>query len=178
MFNEKIILTSVQLHDLVIELEQTKEELVVARKEMENYRETESKKTGEDHYTIDDSYYQKISYLVTKISDIETMLANHELADPKGNTVQIGSVVELADSERTIMVVQKRVTSKPSLKEVSVDSPIFGAILMHKTGDICEYTVGDRVCKCVIGKVDNNFINEFESGMVQTSEMGGRQLVK
>lgn len=158
------ILTPMQIQDLENELELSKLDLEKAQIEMKKYKETERFTTNFGDVSlsgIDDSYYQKIAELVTKIDGIESLLTNYVLANPTGNTVQVGSVVELADRDLKFMVVQSKVTSKPSMMEVSMESPIFGAIYMHKVGDICEYTVNGKPCKCVIGKVDNKYSNEM-----------------
>lgn len=162
--NYDIILTPMQISDLEKELVQSKLDLENAQIEMKLYKDSErfTSNCGDVSISVfDDSYYQKIAELVTKIDEIETLLANSILAEPTGNTIQVGSVVELADHDVKFMVVQKKVTSKSSMMEVSMDTPIFGAIYMHKVGDICEYTVNGKTCKCVIGKVDNNYSNNM-----------------
>jgi len=161
--NYDIILTPMQIQDLENELELLKLDLEKAQIEIKAYKDSVYDKTGgiEDFTVVDDSYYRKIAELVTKIDEIESLLTNHILVEPTGNTIQVGSVVELADRDVKFMVVQKKVTSKPSMMEVSMDTPIFGAIYMHKVGDICEYTVNAKPCKCVIGKVDNNYSNNM-----------------
>ncbi len=165
-----IILTPMQIQDLKNELVQTKEDLEKAQDEMKSYRAVEEDKTGWDDYTVlDNSYYQKLSSLVTKIDEIDSMLANYVLAHPSGNTVQVGSVVELADRDLKFMVVQSKVTSRPTMMEVSTESPIFGAIYMHKVGDICEYNVNGKPCKCVIGKIDNDYSNEMAMELAEDS---------
>ena len=173
MENGQIILTALQIQDLSAELEQAKEELIKARAQMENYRETErfTSDYGDiSSSTVDDSYYVNISKLVTKIDEIKNILSRYILATPTGHTVQVGSIVELADSGKKIMVVQKRVTSVSTMKEVSVDSPIFGAIYMHKVGDICEYSVNGKACKCVIGAIDNEYSNKLAEELVNPTD--------
>jgi len=164
--NNEIILTPMQVQDLKAELVQLNEALIVAKGDMQTYRQAEKNKTGLNDYTVlDNSYYERIASLVTKIDEIEHLLVNPILATPSGNTIQVGSVVELADCDLKFMVVQNMVTSKPSMREVSINSPIFGAIYMHKTGDICEYSVNGRELKCVIGKVDNDYSAQMAKDM-------------
>lgn len=164
--NNEIILTPMQVQDLKVELVQLEEALIAARGDMQAYKEVEDDKTGCNDYTVlDNSYYERLSSLVTEIDEKKQLLANHILATPTGNTVQVGSVVELADRNLKFMVVQSMVNKKPSMKEVSVNSPIFGAIYMHKTGDICEYSVDGRELKCVIGNVDNEYSAQMAKDM-------------
>lgn len=168
---EEIVLTPIQVRDLQFELEHTKLELEKARENMRAYKETESNKTGYDDYTVlDNSYYENISQLIQRISEIEDLLTHHILAEPKGKRIQVGSLVELADSNKTFMVVQERVVPSPDITEVSMDSPIFGAIYMRETGDICEYTVGGKTCKCVIGNVDNAFCNTVAKELLERED--------
>ena len=170
-----IILTPVQVLNLKEELLKSKADLELAREQMESYKETErftSCYGDESLSTIDDSYYQRIASLVTRIEEIETLLDNYILANPKGDTVQIGSIVELADRDLQFMVIQKKVTygyNEP-IKEVSIDSPIFGAIYMHKVGDVCEYAVNGKAFKCVIGKIDNDSNNVLTRKLFEESK--------
>ncbi len=162
MENEQIILTPMQVQGLEFDLKQAKLDLEIAQTDIENYRKSEANKTGWDDYTVlDNSYYERIASLATRIFEIECILGNYILAAPTGNRVQVGSIVELADRDLKFVVVQNRVTKNSEIKEVSMESPIFGAIYMHKAGDICEYTVNGKLCKCVIGSVDNTYTNEM-----------------
>lgn len=166
MINEKIILTPMQVQALNLELEKTKHDLEEAQNTMSSYKGNLDYKIGENDSVVDDSYYYEIAALVTRVGEIEELLSRHILAEPSGNNIQIGSVVELADRGMKIMIVQEQVTKKSEMTEVSMHSPIFGAIYMHKTGDICEYTVNGKQCKCVIGKVDNDFSNDMANSML------------
>ncbi len=156
-----IILTPRQVLDLKEELIKAKEDLEQAQEHLESYRETERFTCSygdESLSTVDDSYYHRIASLVTRIEEIETFLNDYILANPSGDTVQIGSIVEFADRNLKLMVIQRKVTytyNEP-IKEVSIESPIFGAIYGHKVGDVCEYTVNGKALKCVIGKIDND----------------------
>lgn len=179
MENEQIILTPMQVQELEFDLKQAKLDLEKAQKDIEIYRKSEANKTGWDDYTVlDNSYYEKVAALATRIFEIESMLSNYILAAPTGNRIQIGSIVELADRDLKFIVVQNRVTKNSKMKEVSIESPIFGAIYMHKAGDICEYTVNGRVCKCVIGSVDNNYTNEMALELINSNSLDHGMKVK
>lgn len=179
--NNDTILTPMQIQDLKSELIQAKEDLKKAQDEMKSYKETERFTTNFGDVSlsgIDDSYYQKIAGLVTKIDETESLLSDYVLAEPTGHTIQVGSVVELADRDVKFMVVQNKVTTKPSMMEVSMDSPIFGAIYMHKVGDICEYNVKGNAVKCVIGKVDNNYSNEMAKEIINNADLSSKVKTK
>lgn len=179
MENEQIILTPMQVQGLEFDLKQAKLDLEETQMENENFRKNYGYMKGSDDYIVlDDSYVEIIAYLTTRVSMISRMLSNYILAAPTGNHIQIGSIVELTDCDLKFMVVQHKVTKNSKMKEVSIESPIFEAIYMHKAGDICEYIVNGRVCKCVIGSVDNNYTNEMALEITNSNSLNHGMKVK
>lgn len=153
---ESLILTPFQVEALIKELEEIEGKIDKARVDLEAYLSDRDRRG-----TLDDSYYESIAKLVERQNKIENMLSDYVLAKPIGNMVQIGSIVELADTGKKIMLVEKCVTNQPGIKEVQMDAPIFGGIYFHKTGDICVYeNKNGKKMKCVIGKVDNETCNK------------------
>lgn len=87
------------------------------------------------------SFREDLSFLETKIAELENILKNYQLiqAPPKGkqNTVILGATVTLEEDDGQIneFMVVGTLEANPSEGKISAQSPVGKALLGHKIGD-------------------------------------------
>ncbi len=100
------------------------------------------------------------AYIEGRISQLEAMLKNVRVIDEEDvstDMVTIGSKVAILDMEYNEKIVYSIVGSTeadPSLYKISNESPVGGALMNKKKGDIVEATVPDGILKFKILKID------------------------
>ena len=87
------------------------------------------------------SFREDLSFLETRIAELENILKNVELIKPppkeKQNIVNLGATILVeADGDRDEFEIVGSLEANPSLGRISNESPVGRALLNHRAGDI------------------------------------------
>lgn len=163
--DHKIILTPLEVKQLLHLIELTEAKLEYERLVLKSYRATQKIPTIKEYIsTICDLDYGDDVYKIAQALEyFKLLLANYELADPQTDTVEIGSYVSVYNrdnkKEFSFLVVQEnRMPSNEidGIKCVSSNAPIADAIMGKKEGEAFSFVKPN-------GKTSEGFITELNN---------------
>ncbi len=170
-------ITELQKIEINQDLKQAELDYENARRGLEAFRLTSKAHSGDDDYALDTTFITDYANASARINELEAAKANGEIVTPVGDTVQIGSYVEIGTLTRGVtgfFVVEETLTTKPIKKECSVKAPLVSAILGHKVGDVCEFEVNGKKDAVAIGLVDNDYGIDLAAELTQGSKQNIR----
>ena len=125
----------------------TKEKFEEVKKEYKNLLALELKKAKGDVPKVFESedmnpeyvnFQEDLSFLRSRISELESVIKNHEIIKKPDNKdiVNVGSTVVVdIDGEKDEFVITGTLEANPNLGKISNESPVGRALLGHKIGE-------------------------------------------
>ncbi len=162
----EVVLTPMQYVALTNGLKEKELKVMEAEDDLRVYRLSEAKHVGDEHFTSGDEEFKKALHDATnEVSTYHELLSNPIIASPVGDSVQIGSLVNVTINNRIhkefVVVLRSLNAGHKAVNEVSLESPIGMAIFNKEEGYSGKYAANGNVISVSIDSVNNDFCAEY-----------------